>query len=323
MNLNNWKSIFDGFEKFKVLIVGDAMIDAYMWGNINRQSPEAPIPIVDITKHEKRLGGAANVAINIKALGAEPILCSVIGNDKDAFFQLMKEEGLSAQGILTDDRKTTIKTRVISEGKHQLRIDEEDVFPIKNEDDFIKNTMALMVDVDVVIFQDYNKGVLTGKVVNALVTESKRLDKLTLVDPKKDNYWSYKNVDLFKPNLNELNQISDNNIEATQIEELTQEVSAQQQKLNAKYFMLTLSQFGIHIQDENNCHRFPAFERDVIDVSGAGDCVIATASLALASRLSSENIAQLSNLAGGLSCEKVGVNPIEKENLLKEANRLI
>jgi rfaE bifunctional protein kinase chain/domain len=220
LNYNNWKSIFDGFEKFKVLIVGDAMIDAYMWGNINRQSPEAPIPIVDITKHEKRLGGAANVAINIKALGAEPILCSVIGNDKDAFFQLMKKEGLSTQGILTDDRKTTIKTRVISEGKHQLRIDEEDVFPIKNEDDFIKNTMALMVDVDVVIFQDYNKGVLTGKVVNALVTESKRLDKLTLVDPKKDNYWSYKNVDLFKPNLNELNQISDNNIEATQIEEL-------------------------------------------------------------------------------------------------------
>ena len=323
MNLNNWKSIFDGFEKFKVLIVGDAMIDAYMWGNINRQSPEAPIPIVDITKHEKRLGGAANVAINIKALGAEPILCSVIGNDKDAFFQLMKEEGLLTQGILTDDRKTTIKTRVISEGKHQLRIDEEDVFPIKIEDDFIKNTIALMADVDVIIFQDYNKGVLTEKVINELINESKRLNKLTLVDPKKYNYWSYKNVDLFKPNLNELNQISDNNIEAIQIEELTKEVSTQQQKLNAKYFMLTLSQFGIHIQDENNSHRFPAFERNVIDVSGAGDCVIATASLALASRLSTENIAQLSNLAGGLSCEKVGVNPIEKENLLKEANSLI
>ena len=174
MSLNNWKSIFDGFEKFKVLIVGDAMIDAYMWGNINRQSPEAPIPIVDITKHEKCLGGAANVAINIKALGAEPILCSVIGNEKDAFYQLMKEEGLLTQGILTDDRKTTIKTRVISEGKHQLRIDEEDVFPIKNEDNFIKNTIALMVDVDVIIFQDYNKGVLTEKVINELINESKR-----------------------------------------------------------------------------------------------------------------------------------------------------
>lgn len=323
MSLNNWKSIFDGFEKFKVLIVGDAMIDAYMWGDINRQSPEAPIPIVDISKHEKRLGGAANVAINIKALGAEPILCSVIGNDKDAFFQLMKDENLSTKGILSTNRKTTIKTRVISEGKHQLRIDEEDVFPIDNEEGFIQNTISLMNDVDVIIFQDYNKGVLTKKVIDALLSESKKLNKLTLVDPKKDNYWCYKNVDLFKPNLNELNQISDNSIEATQIEELSQEVLVQQQKLNAKYFMLTLSQYGIFINDVNNNHQFPAFDRKVIDVSGAGDCVIATASLALASGLSIDKIAQLSNLAGGLSCEKVGVNPIEKDNLIKEANRLI
>ncbi|MDA7794546.1 bifunctional ADP-heptose synthase [Flavobacteriales bacterium] len=323
MDTFNWKSVFDKFEKIKVLIVGDAMIDAYMWGNINRQSPEAPIPIVDITTHEKRLGGAANVAINIKALGAEPILCSVIGNDKDDFFQLMKTENLSTNGILTDNRKTTIKTRVISEGKHQLRIDEEDTFPIKNENEFITNTIALMRNVDVVIFQDYNKGVLTQKVIDALITESKKLNKLVLVDPKKDNYWSFKNVDLFKPNLNELNHSSKKDFDATSFQEINNEVSAQRQKLNANYFMLTLSQHGVLIQDEKNSRLFPVFERNVIDVSGAGDCVIATASLALASGLSTEQIAQLSNLAGGLSCEKVGVNPVEKENLLNEAIRLI
>lgn len=299
------------------------MIDAYMWGEINRQSPEAPIPIVDITKHEKRLGGAANVAINIMALGAKPTLCSVIGQDKNVFFELMKKEGLSTDGILSDDRKTTIKTRVISEGKHQLRIDEEDIHPITNEDDFIKNTIGLMKNTDVVIFQDYNKGVLTKKVINELITESKRLNKLVLVDPKKDNYWQYKNVDLFKPNLNELNQSSKKSIDISNMKEISNEVSTHKQQLNARYFMLTLSQDGILIQDDNDSHQFAAFKRNIIDVSGAGDCVIATASLALASGLESNKIAQLSNLAGGLSCEKVGVNPIEKENLLIEAIRLI
>jgi rfaE bifunctional protein kinase chain/domain len=160
----NFNTLFQGFNDKKVLIVGDAMIDAYLWGEVNRMSPEAPVPVVEVKKHENRLGGAANVALNLKALGANPILCTVIGTgDRSVLFEkLMKESKLSTKGILsTNKRKTTIKTRVIAENKHQLRIDEEETFPILQEDEFLKLTISLMDDIDVVILQDYNKGVLT------------------------------------------------------------------------------------------------------------------------------------------------------------------
>ena len=162
---NNWHNIFEQFAQQKVLIVGDAMLDAYMWGNINRQSPEADVPIVDIEKCEKRLGGAANVAKNIASLGATPILCSVIGDNDQGFFELMNKQGLCTQGVLQENRKTTVKTRIFSNNKHQLRVDEEDLLPIQSEQVFVKNTIKLMEGVSVIIFQDYNKGVLTSTVI--------------------------------------------------------------------------------------------------------------------------------------------------------------
>lgn len=318
----NWNSIFNDFKKIKVLIVGDAMIDSYMWGTVNRQSPEAPIPIVDIEKYEKRLGGAANVASHIKALGATPILCSVIGNEDKDFFDLMKRENLSTKGILQEERKTTVKTRIISENKHQLRVDEEDTFPIINESDFIKNSTDLMSNVHVVIFQDYNKGVLTKHVINSLVEFAKKKQIPTLVDPKKENYWQYKGVSLFKPNTKELIE-SNSETEALSLENVSKIVTKQRKQLNAKSFLLTLSEKGVFIQTENEEHLYPAYKRTIIDVSGAGDAVIATAALALAKKLDYHILAQLANLAGGLSCEKVGVNPIDRENLLNEAIRLV
>ena len=318
----NWNSIFNDFKKIKVLIVGDAMIDSYMWGTVNRQSPEAPIPIVDIEKYEKRLGGAANVASHIKALGATPILCSVIGNEDKGFFDLMKRENLSTKGILQEERKTTVKTRIISENKHQLRVDEEDTFPIINESDFIKNSTDLMSNVHVVIFQDYNKGVLTKHVINSLVEFAKKKQIPTLVDPKKENYWQYKGVSLFKPNTKELIE-SNSETEALSLENVSKIVTKQRKQLNAKSFLLTLSEKGVFIQTENEEHLYPAYKRTIIDVSGAGDAVIATAALALAKKLDYHILAQLANLAGGLSCEKVGVNPIDRENLLNEAIRLV
>ena len=319
----NWHSIFQGFEKINAIIIGDAMIDSYMWGNINRQSPEAPIPIVDIDRYEKRLGGAANVASNIKALGANAILCSVIGANDKGFYELMKSDKLSAEGILQENRKTTVKTRIISENKHQLRVDEEDVFPISKENEFIEQTSILMKDADVVIFQDYNKGVLTKSTITSLIKKAKQYNLPILVDPKKNNYWQYKGVDLFKPNAKELIESNSTQSISYDIKTLTDIVSKQRQQLKVKEFLLTLSEKGVFIQNDNNNYLFPAFKRNVIDVSGAGDAVIATAALALASGLSSENLAQLANLAGGLSCEKVGVNPIHKMKLLEEANRLI
>jgi len=235
----NWNSIFNDFKKIKVLIVGDAMIDSYMWGTVNRQSPEAPIPIVDIEKYEKRLGGAANVASHIKALGATPILCSVIGNEDKGFFDLMKRENLSTKGILQEERKTTVKTRIISENKHQLRVDEEDTLPIINESDFIKHSTDLMSNVHVVIFQDYNKGVLTKHVINSLVEFATKKQIPTLVDPKKENYWQYKGVSLFKPNTKELIE-SNSETEALSLENVSKIVTKQRKQLNAKSFLLTL-----------------------------------------------------------------------------------
>jgi len=318
----NWHSIFNDFKKIKVLIVGDAMIDSYMWGTINRQSPEAPIPIVDIEKHEKRLGGAANVASHIKALGATPILCSVIGNEDKGFFDLMKRENLFAKGIMQEERKTTVKTRIISENKHQLRVDEEDTFPIINESDFIKHSINLMSNTHVVIFQDYNKGVLTKHVINSLIEFATKKQIPTLVDPKKENYWQYKGVNLFKPNAKELIE-SDPETEALSFKNISKIVTKQRKELNAKSFLLTLSEKGMFIQTENEEYHYPAYKRKIIDVSGAGDAVIATAALALAQKLDYNILAQLTNLAGGLSCEKIGVNPLNRENLLNEAIRLV
>ena len=170
--------LFDSFNKKKVLIVGDAMIDAYMWGKIERQSPEAPVPVVEIEKHENRLGGAGNVARNIKSLGATPILCAVVGDDfrGKQLKQLLKEEALSTVGILIEkSRKTTVKTRVISEDKHQLRIDEEDTFPIKVEQEFLELVYSNIEDVDVIILQDYNKGVLTPFVIKNIIKKAEIL----------------------------------------------------------------------------------------------------------------------------------------------------
>ena len=207
MDLN---TLFQGFNNKKVLIVGDAMIDAYMWGEINRMSPEAPVPVVEVKKHENRLGGAANVALNLKALGATPILCSVIGtgNRGVLFKELMKESKLSTAGILSNNkRKTTIKTRVISEKKQQLRIDEEETHPIVQAEGFLTLTKSLMHDIDVIILQDYNKGVLTPEVIESVIAAANKKGIPTIVDPKIQNFYSYKNCTIFKPNLSEIKEI--------------------------------------------------------------------------------------------------------------------
>lgn len=317
---SNWNSIFEQFAQLKVLIVGDAMIDAYMWGSVHRQSPEAPVPVVEVERHEKRLGGAANVAKNIKSLGATPLLCAVIGNDDKGFLNLMAEENLSTEGILQEERKTTVKTRIISEQQHQLRVDEEDTFPIHDEAGFIMHTSQLMTQADVVIFQDYNKGVLTKNTITELITAAKKKGIPTVVDPKKTNYWNYIGIDLFKPNLKELNDGANTQIDGNDLAILSAAVQEQRSKLQASQLLVTLSEKGIFHQGERD-HYYPAFERSIVDVSGAGDSVIAAAALALAIRLNPQELALLANLAGGLVCEEAGVVPIKKERLLSELIR--
>ena len=319
----NLDTLFKKFSSKKVLIVGDSMIDAYMWGEINRMSPEALVPVVDVTKHENRLGGAANVALNLQSLGATTILCSVIGNDeKGRLFQgLMKKAGLTTEGILTSKRKTTLKTRIIAKNQHQLRIDEEETHPITNESQFLKLIKSLMINIDVVILQDYNKGVLTPKIITEIINLTNTKNIPTIVDPKKINFSYYKNCTIFKPNLTEIKEGMKIDLNADNTKELEEACKKLKKDLNTKAILLTLSSRGICISTKEEFIYTPAFKRKIIDVSGAGDTVISIAALCLASNVSYSNLSRLSNIGGGIVCEEVGVVPINKEKLLIAAKK--
>ena len=312
--------LFDSFSTKKVLIVGDAMIDAYMWGKIERQSPEAPVPVVEIKKHENRLGGAGNVARNIKSLGATPILCAVVGDDFRGkhLKQLLKEEDLSTVGIFTEkSRKTTVKTRVISEDKHQLRIDEEQTNAITQEKEFLDLVYTNLTEVDVIILQDYNKGVLTPFVIENIIKKANKLNIPTIVDPKTRNFLSYKNCAIFKPNLKEIKTGCNINFDENNMAEIKSATKDLLQMIKAKGILLTLSEKGVCMQTADNFTHIKAEKRNIIDVSGAGDTVISTAALCLASNVDFVSLSRFANLAGGLVCQRVGVVPIEKTELLK------
>ena len=318
----DFKTLLNGFNDKKVLIIGDAMIDSYLWGEVNRMSPEAPVPVVEVKKHENRLGGAANVALNLKSLGAHPILCSVIGTGERGvlFEKLMKESNLSIEGIFsTKNRKTTIKTRVIAENKQQLRIDEEETSPIIQVEEFLKLTISLMDNIDVIILQDYNKGVLTPEIIEGVIATANERVIPTIADPKKLNFNSYKNCTIFKPNLAEIKAGMKVDFDINNIAEIKKVTEKLRKQLSAKGILLTLSERGICINSEKEFKHTQAFKRNIIDVSGAGDTVISVASLCLASNMDYTDLAALSSLAGGIVCEEVGVVPINKKTLLTQA----
>lgn len=326
MNKNEIVELFKNFNQLNVLIIGDVMIDSYYFGNVDRISPEAPVPIVSVNGKENRLGGAANVALNIKALGANPILCSLIGNDREAekFNDLLLTENLSVEGILrSDERITTVKTRIIG-NKHQvLRVDSEKDTPLSNEEYValkIKiETIITDNKIDVVIFQDYDKGVITPQLIESVVSLCRASNIPTAVDPKKRNFSDFKNVTLFKPNLKELKEglnIEINPGNNTEVEKAIDDLNTQ---LNNDITFITLSEHGVFIKNNSNKKQIPAHIRSISDVSGAGDTVISVASLCLALKQPINMIAEIANLAGGLVCESVGVVPIDKDQLLSEA----
>lgn len=309
-----------------VLIIGDVMIDSYTWGKVTRISPEAPVPIVAVEKEENRLGGAANVALNILALGATPYLCAVVGKDQNAeiFDNLLASHQLSKEGIIrSDNRITTVKTRIIGNNHQMLRIDKEVEYPLSEvELKELYNQIKNLVEnkkIDVIIFEDYDKGVITTSLIEQVVELAKSKNIPVAVDPKKRNFLNYKNVSLFKPNLKELKEGL--NIEIDTSIPATLEYAAKQIReiLNAKMAIITLSEKGILINTANENKIIPAHVRNIADVSGAGDTVISVAALCLAAGISPQDIAELSNLAGGLVCEHVGVVSINAEELQKEA----
>ena len=320
------QNTFSDFNSKKIIILGDVMVDTYLTGHVNRISPEAPVPVVQLTSKESRLGGAANVALNIKALGAEPIIISVIGNDEegDKFIQLLNENHISDKGIFrSKNHVTTVKTRVIGNNQQLLRIDYEEVKPIHT--DLAKYLITQVKEIatahhaDAIIFEDYNKGVLVPELIHEVIRFANEKKIITTVDPKKENFFEYKNVTLFKPNLKELKEGTHQDFSVKDKSAFLKAVSELNKKLNPKFTFVTLSENGVYINDETENHFIPAHLRVITDVSGAGDTVISVVTLCLASGLSPKLSAEIANLAGGLVCEKVGVVSIDKEQLMNEA----
>lgn len=317
--------IFTCFEGLKVLILGDAMVDAYMWGKIERISPEAPIPIVTVTNRENRLGGAANVSLNIQALGATPLLFSVIGDDnrgKD-FLKLFKKNKLWEGGIFVDPtRKTTVKNRVISNSQHIARIDEESTdFVSPWLETKILETIKKTLDeqkIDVLIFVDYDKGVITPGLISEVTKLAKEKGILIAADPKVRNFSLYHEIDLFKPNFGEFKEGVKFPGKKNDLDELLKVAKEYKAKKKFQIIFITLSELGVLISNGVEKAYYPANIRYVADVSGAGDTVISVASLCLAAGLNPDLIANLSNIAGGLVCEKVGVVPIDQKQFKAE-----
>ncbi len=326
MSENEVHQLFESFNNQTIMVVGDVMIDAYMWGRVERISPEAPVPIMSSSKRENRLGGAANVARNIQALGSTPLLCSVIGDDEKGriFAELLQNKGMLTDGIVkSEHRPTTVKTRIISDNQHLLRVDEETEQPLDAaiEKEFIEQVLHLLENqtINAVVFEDYDKGTITPKVIEAIVNKANSLNIPTLVDPKKRNFLNYNGVTLFKPNFKELVEGLKVDIEKSDFTGIHNSVQYMHNELQIKFVLVTLSELGVFVSKNGWYQTLPAEVRDVTDVSGAGDTVISVASLCLIAGLPPETIATIANLAGGLVCEKVGVVPIDKELLLKEA----
>ncbi len=329
-----FEKLFEDFNKKKVLIIGDVMIDAYLWGKVDRISPEAPVPIVSVNKRENRLGGAANVALNIKSLGAEPILCSVIGNDSkaDEFIQLLEQDGLSASGLIkSNNRITTTKFRVIGNKMQMLRVDEEVTDDLSDNDiqaiyGRIENLLE-HENISCVIFQDYNKGVLTAGLIQEVTKKANEREIPVVVDPKKKNFEAYQDVSLFKPNLKELAEGLNVDLDPDNPTELANAIQLLHKNQGIKMVMCTLSEKGVFISYKASETKFehehiPAHIRSISDVSGAGDTVVSVAALGYVLGISPGLLAGIANLAGGIVCEEAGVVPINKEKLLRECIKI-
>ncbi|MBG8552124.1 bifunctional heptose 7-phosphate kinase/heptose 1-phosphate adenyltransferase [Hymenobacter guriensis] len=319
--------LFAAFNQLTVLIVGDVMMDAYVWGKAARLSPEAPVPVVNVSRQEQRLGGAANVALNVQALGATPLLCAVVGQDQggDQLLDLLHAGGLSAEGMVrSTHRPTTVKQRILAHGQQLLRIDSEvetDLNEAENAD-LTARFEQLLPRADVVIFEDYDKGVLNAESIRRFIGLARAQGIPTVVDPKKKNFLAYQHCTLFKPNLKELREglkldFGDSDADRPHFEAA---VARLREALTPDTVLVTLSERGVFVEDKNLTRTYlPAHLRTISDVSGAGDTVISIAALCVALGLSAPVTAALANLGGGLVCEQVGVVPIEKQLLLAEA----
>ena len=314
-------TIFKGIEGKSVLVLGDVMLDRYLRGKVERLSPEAPVPVVDMESESNHFGGAANVALNLKTLGCRPLLVGLVGQDRNGeiFFDLLKEQNLDTGGMVrANDRPTTVKTRIIGDNQHIARVDREKIIYAREE---ISRSIMQKIDqyitaVDAVLIEDYNKGVLSKEVIAYVLQKAKSKDLIVTVDPKFINFMEYKGATVFKPNLKEVSQA------------LAKPVSTQQQvveagrelleKMDAQSVLLTQGAEGLSLFERSgDVSRVAARSRSVADVSGAGDTVISTMTAALTAGAGFKEAAQMANHAAGLVCKEVGIVPVQAAELRK------
>lgn len=320
--------LFESFPKKHIVVIGDVMIDAYLKGKVNRMSPEAPVPIVNFTGREERLGGAANVALNLTSLGAKVTMASVIGNDTagQQLYNLLDKHGIGTYGLVeSKERQTTIKTRVLGNNQQLLRVDQEQTNAIdKSAEEALVAKVIQLIDTgcDAIIFEDYNKGTLTKGVIENIIDSANQRGVITTVDPKLEHFLTYKNVTLFKPNLKELSEGLGKTIDGADQDAVKGAMDALQDRMNSDYLFVTMSEHGVLMRHKDEYFSSAAHHRNITDVSGAGDTVIAVATLCLTAGQSPQNIAEIANLAGGIVCEYPGVVAIDADRLLQEIQKL-
>lgn len=321
----NYSALFKDIEQLTIGIVGDVMLDTYMWGNVDRISPEAPVPIVALKEKEFRIGGAANVALNTVSLKASTHIFSVIGKDDDGktLINLLQKNNIQTNGIIqSQNRITTNKIRVIARNQQMMRLDSEIINDIdKEESSLLLQQIEQFIIAQkpaIIILEDYNKGVLTDEVIKKTIALCKQYNVLTAVDPKRKNFFSYIGVDIFKPNLKEIKDALNIITDSTSLEHLKEIHKQLQEKLQHKISFITLSDKGVFYNSADDCTIIQAHIRHIADVSGAGDTVIAVASLIYATTKNMKLAAEIANIAGGLVCEEVGTAAINKNVLEKE-----
>lgn len=322
--------LFEQFDQIKVGVIGDMMLDTYLWGHVERISPEAPVPVVSLERRENRIGGAGNVALNLASLGARVAVFSVLGADADGerLEGLLRSHSIDTKYLLTSSgRITTTKARVMGRNQQMLRLDSETTLDLPGvlEDELLGELRRYleMEQPRVVIFEDYNKGVLTQRVIREAVALCRRHGVLTAVDPKRKNFFSYEGVTIFKPNLKEVKEGLNLLLDDVKLPGLRQIHEQLKDRLQHEISFITLSEKGVFFQDGEQSGQIASHLRNIADVSGAGDTVVAVASLVYAATKDVRMMAEVANIAGGLVCEEVGTAAIDRERLLEECKRLL
>jgi len=304
-----------------ILVIGDLMLDAYMWGKVERISPEAPVPVVDVFKEEMRPGGAANVALNLVSLGAKVSLCGCVGTDfyGKQLIEICENQGFNTEFIFSfENRRTTIKTRLIAGSQQIVRIDKEDKFFLETTktEKVLDLILPQIPNFNAIIFEDYDKGMITKALISAVVAEAKKYDIPIAIDPKFRHFFDYQEVSLFKPNLKELNEGLHLHLSKEDLPQICAAVLELREKMPHLNTLITLSENGmIYVDETGSYHHYPAHLRKIADVSGAGDTVISIIGLGLAIKIPLIELIEIANIAGGLVCEEVGVVPIKRIQL--------